>query len=288
MKRQLLTFIMLGSSIALISVGCAFAQKVRENEEIRRSVKFAPDAQQRKLVVDNINGEITVTGYDGETIELVAQKEIEAESKEKIEEAKQEVVLEVKEEKNKVILYVDAPWRTRDGINYRGWHYYGYEVTYDFELKVPRKTSLYLKTVNHGKVIVKDMEGEFEVKNVNDGIEMSGIKGPVKAGTVNGRVKVAFAQNPESECSFRTVNGKVEVSLRDGLNADLKLKTFNGQVYTDFDVTDLPRKIATVEEQKGRRKIYRRGGFFSVRVGKGGPEFSFDTLNGNIYILKQD
>ena len=288
MRLRLHMVLMLGGSCVLAVSGASFAQKVHENQEIRRTLKFAPDAQQRQLVVDNISGEISVTGYDGTDVELVARREIEGESQEKIEEAKRDVVLDIKEESNKVILYVDAPWRCKDGINYRGWHYYGYDVTYDFELKVPHKTSLYLKTVNRGKVIVDDVEGEFEVGDVNAGIEMTRISGPVKAVTVNGPVKVSFTRNPQSDCYFKTVNGKVKVTLRDGLDADLAFKTFNGQVYTDFEVTGLPRKVATIEKRSGQRKIYRRGEYFSVRAGRGGTEYKFNTLNGNIYILKQD
>jgi DUF4097 and DUF4098 domain-containing protein YvlB len=148
--------------------------------------------------------------------------------------------------------------------------------------------SLFLKTVNHGKVLVRGVEGEFEVKNVNAGIEMSDINGPALVRTVNGPIKVSFTDNPASECSFKTVNGKIEVVLHNGLNADMRLKTFNGQVYTDFDVSSLPRDDRTIEERKGSRRIYKRGDSYTVRVGKGGPEFSFDTLNGSIYVLRQE
>jgi len=99
-------------------------------------------------------------------------------------------------------------------------------------------------------------------------------------------VRVSFTKNPEGECKFKTVNGKVEVTLHDGLNADLDFKTFNGRVYSDFDITALPRKPITVENRTGKRTIYRRGDSYSVRVGRGGPGFSFDTLNGSIYVLK--
>jgi hypothetical protein len=78
------------------------------------------------------------------------------------------------------------------------------------------------------------------------------------------------------------------VVLHDGLNADMKLKTFNGKVYTDFDFSSLPREDRTVEERQGPLRIYKRRDSYTVRVGKGGPEFSFDTLNGSIYVLKQD
>ncbi|MBF8296834.1 MAG: hypothetical protein HW389_3379 [Bacteroidetes bacterium] len=289
MRRRWNKILLISWGLMVVPFGCAVAQKnaVSEKEEIRRSFRLA-DNDHRQLVVDNISGEINVVGYDGDTIELVGHKEIKAESDEKIKEAKQEVKLEIKEERNKIILYVDAPWRSSDGVNYRGWRYHGYDVIYDFDLKVPHRISLYLKTVNHGKVLVQGVEGEFEVNNVNAGIEMSDINGPALVKTVNGPIKVSFSRNPGSECSFKTVNGKIEVVLHDGLNADMKFKTFNGKVYTDFDVSSVPREDRTVEERKGLRRIYRRGDASTVRVGKGGPEFTFDTLNGSIYILKHD
>jgi hypothetical protein len=289
MRHRWIEILMIGCGLMVLPVGCAVGQRnaLFEKEEIKKSFRLA-DTGHRQLVVDNINGEINVVGYDGDSIELVAHKEIKADDAEKIEEAKREVKLEIKEEKNKIILYVDAPWRTGEGINYRGWHYYGYDVVYDFDLKVPHKISLYLKTINHGKVLVQSVEGEFEVNNVNAGIEMSDINGPAFVRTVNGPIKVSFTRNPGSECSFKTVNGKIEVVLHDGLNADMKLKTFNGKVYTDFDVVSLPREGRVVEEHKGSRWTYRRSDSYTVRIGKGGPEFSFDTLNGSIYVLKRD
>jgi len=291
MKRTMLILLaglfVVGQGIAQKRWGGKERRGVYNEEKIERTFTFAAGVENRRLVVDNINGTIDVVGYDGDKIEMKAVRGIDAEDDEKADEARREVVLEIKEEKGKVILYVDAPWRTRNGINYRGWHYYGYDVSYDFELRVPRKTSLFLKTVNSGKIIVKDVEGEHEVSHVNGGIDMTDIIGPAKVTTVNGPVKVSFSKNPEGDCIFKTVNGKVEVELHDGLSADLKLKTFNGQVYTDFDVIDLPRKVAALEERSGRKRVYRKGDSFSVRVGKGGPEFSFDTLNGSIYILKQ-
>ncbi len=282
---------MLSAAVALtlLPVGCALGQKgsLSEKEDIVRSFKLAsPD--HRQLVVDNIDGEIEVTGYDGETIELVAHRQFRGENEEKLAEAKREIRLDIKEEKNKLILYVDAPWRTGDrGINYKGWHYYGYDARFDFELKVPKRIGIFLSTVNHGTVMVNNIVGDCEVRNVNGGIEMEGIDGAASVRTVNGPVKVGFVKNPGADCSFKTVNGKIEVRLQDGLNCDMRLKTFNGHVYTDYDFTSVPGTERTKEERRGMRTVFRRNESYSARIGKGGPEFSFDTLNGNIYVLKE-
>jgi DUF4097 and DUF4098 domain-containing protein YvlB len=144
-----------------------------------------------------------------------------------------------------------------------------------------------VKTINDGDISVKDVRGEFEAQNVNGGIDMENIVGAGKACTVNGPVMVVFAENPQKDCKFKTINGKVDVKFRDSLSADLHLRTFNGSVYTDFDVVGLPQRATRVESH-GHRKVYLSDKSFSVRVGKGGPELSFDTLNGNVHILKRD
>jgi len=116
---------------------------------------------------------------------------------------------------------------------------------------------------------------------------MEEVAGSVEAYTVNGKVKALFSRNPEADCSFQTVNGDLEISFCPDLSADLRLKTFNGQAYSDFPVTHLPSEQAVAEHRQGKY-VYKSNRFSSVRVGKGGPEIKFDTLNGDILIHKRN
>lgn len=260
-----------------------------EKIEIKRTLKFA-DASNGKnaLLVDNINGSIEVTGYDGDVVELLVHETITAESKQKIEEAKRKVKVDIEQESDRILLFVDAPWRCEDGsTNYRGYDYYGYEVECNFVLKVPHKVALHLKTINDGAIKVTNVEGKFVVENVNGNVRMKDIAGSGKARTVNGDVEVSFRRNPTEESSFKTINGEVNVRLQENLSADLEFKTMNGEVYSDFEVKSLPLKSSTKQRRNGM-KVYRSGDSFSVRVGSGGPELSFDTLNGDIYISKYE
>jgi hypothetical protein len=258
-------------------------------QDIRKTLTFSSATGERKrLVVDNISGSISVVGAAGTGVELVAHETIRGESENRIEVAKQKVHLEISEEPDRILLYVDAPWRCSDGsIHSRGRDYYGYDVEYDFELRVPASTDLSLKTVNHGAVSVKNVDGSFHIENVNGGITMGGISGSGSFSTVNGDIKVEFAKNPDSNSSFQTINGRLDARFAEDLSADLRLKTFNGEVYTDFAVTSLPSASFT-ENRRERKKVYRNGESFRVRAGRGGPELSFDTLNGDIYIVKNE
>ncbi|HTP12110.1 MAG TPA: hypothetical protein VMM37_00700, partial [Bacteroidota bacterium] len=180
--------VLIAVSVFLILPSLGLGEKVEDKQEIRKTLHFQSSALPRRILVDNIRGSIDVQGYDGDSVELVVHRTNFAESDDKLDEAKKDVTVDIKEEKDRILLYVDAPWRTSEGINYRGWRYYGYDVECDFELKVPRKTDFYVKTVNDGDVTVRGLEGDFEVKNVNGGIEMEDVAGAGIAGTVNGPV----------------------------------------------------------------------------------------------------
>ncbi len=287
-KAILLTFLGLGIA------GLAFAgksqsgdkYKFEEKDEIRQTLKFQDPAKPKALQVDNVFGSIDVQAYDGSEVELVAHKTIRAKTQDRIEKAKTDVKLDIKADGGDIDIYVDGPFRcqTEDCRGIR-WRDRGYEVHYDFVLKVPRKTALTLKTVTGGDITVKGVEADFDVSNVNGRVIMDGVAGAGEAHTVNGEVKVGFSRNPGADCSFRTVNGDVALSFRDGLSADFKMKTFNGEAYSDFEVKTLPSPPAVKESQNGKF-VYKKDKFSKVRVGKGGPEITCDTLNGHILIKK--
>ncbi|MEX1137833.1 MAG: hypothetical protein WEB33_02970 [Bacteroidota bacterium] len=269
----------------LLLVPAARCQDARE-ETITRTLRFSVSGTERSLLVDNIQGSIMVTSHEGETVEMTAIRRTRAKSEIKFQEAAEDVVLDIQEQRSRIEIVVDAPWRDRwNGRYSRGERYYGYEVSFDFELKVPKTLNLYLHTVNDGDIKVRDVNGEFEIKNVNGNVTMTGISGAGHASSVNGSLQIGFRVNPADECTFRTVNGSVEVFFQDPLAAELLLKTFNGKAYTDFDVTAAPRTIPTIKEKRGK-KIYRGGDAYIVRTGGGGPQLAFDTLNGSIRILK--
>jgi opacity protein-like surface antigen len=282
------TSIIAAALLALSSAAIAHSGDIIERDTLKRTLKFGDASTAHRLLVDNVNGSITVVGYEGTEVRLVAYKKIRAESDDRLAEAKRDVTLDIKEESGRVLLYVDAPWRKSDGsVNYRGWEYYGYDVEYDFEIRVPMNTGTSLKTVNSGDIEVRNVTGDFSVHNVNGDIDMKEVAGSGNATTVNGSIVVTFGKNPAGECAFKTVNGKVDVEFPEPVSAALRLKTMNGDVYTDFPVKHVPQK-ASYSEKRGK-KIYRSGDSFVVEAGGGGPELTFDTLNGDIYLsLKGD
>jgi hypothetical protein len=260
--------------------------KFEEKGEIRKTLPLADPAKSLVLSIDNVFGGIDVQAADVKAVELSARKTIRARSEETIARAKAEVELKITQTGNDVDLYVDGPFRCKigdcEGVKDRD---LGYEVSYDFVLRVPRRTALTAKTVTGGDILVRGVEGDFRVTNVNGKITLDKLAGSGDAHTVNGPVQATFIRNPSAACSFKTINGGISLSFPDGLDGDFALKTMHGEAFSDFASVALPADPAKRETKNGKT-VYTRGGYTRIRIGKGGPEFRCETLNGDILISK--
>ncbi len=276
---------------ATVALGAVWASDwddgfaVQEQEKIERTFAAA-----KKIDVDDFDGSVTVIGGDTQEIKVEVRKTIRARSPEKVQEAKRDVRLDMGPQDDELRLFVDGPFRCKCGdgsVNYRGSRYYGYEVSFDFTLHVPRETAVRLRTVNRGDIRVEDTDGAFDAENINGGLDLVEVAGSGHAYALNRPVHVSYRRNPTGASDFGSLNGDVDVAFRPGLSADLWLKTFNGSAYTDFDVTALPSRPA-VREQRNGKYVYKSNQFYGVRVGQGGPELKFDAFNGDIRIRNRE
>jgi hypothetical protein len=276
--------------MALIASGALAQSRIGYDVEEKEAIQRTFTQGAKSLDIDNLSGSIEISGYDGSEIQMTANKTIRARTRETLQDAKNEVKLDITEKNGKLSLYVDGPFRCqcRDGSsgfrNER--HDLGYDVIYDFTLRVPRQTDLWLRTVNRGNIKVENTSGAFDVNNVNGGVELLEMGGSGRAYALNRPLKVTFSRNPAADSYFGSLNGVVDVEFQPGLSADLRFKTFNGHVYTDFETTALPAS-ATAPERRDGKFIYRRNGFAGVRVGNGGPELKFDAFNGDVRIVNR-
>ncbi len=283
MTTRIAMWVALGASFA--GVAGADDLSVVESETIQRVFPAA-----KSVDVDNFDGSITVTGSGTQEIKIEVHKTIRALSAEKIQEAKREVQLDMAPHDDGLRVYVDGPFRCKCGdgsINWRGSRFYGYEVSFDFTIQVPRDTNLRLRTVNRGDIHVENVAGTFDAENINGGLELLEVSGSGHAYALNRPVKVLFNRNPAAASDFGSLNGDVDIAFRPGLSADLWMKTFNGHAYTDFDVSALPGR-AGIREQHDGKFVYKSNEFFGVRAGNGGPELKFDAFNGDIRIRNRE
>ena len=275
----------------LLIAGSILARDVEKVDKIDRTLRFKNPKGKNLLVVDNVFGSIKVTGYDGDDVIVKVDKIIRARSEDKIEDAREEVYLDITEEDDMIELYVDGPFRDHSGRRrsrrWRGFRHSGWEVHFEFEIKVPKNTHLEVSTVNDGELFVIGIDGDYDVHNVNGGIEMDKIGGSGEVYTVNGDVTVDFTKNPNNNCRFGSLNGEVKLYFLPKLAADFRLKTFNGEIFSDFPVESIPVKAKVVKENKKGKYVYKTGRTTMVRTGKGGPEIELDGFNGDMFILEK-
>jgi hypothetical protein len=257
--------------------------KLKHSDTIQRTFP-AP----KTVGVDNIFGSIHVIGYNGQQVQLTAVRTDEADTQELLDRAAREVTLKTEEKDGELQIYPDGPFRqSHSPFEHRNDHEPWYRTTFEITVKVPNSMNLDLRNVNTGGIQVEDVHGHFEVSEVNGSVDMKGMSGDGHVRSVNGPLHVSFNQNPTGPCSFKTVNGAVEVTLKAGLSADLEYKTLHGGIFTDFELSGAATPVSGTAERKNGKFVYRSHGFSRSRVGSGGPLLSFETINGEVRILKR-
>lgn len=278
-----ITILSLCLAVSCFSVVQARDYDIKKTETIRKHFTF-PETGKGTLLVDTVFGSIHVEGHNRDQVEVTVRKSIQAEDQAAYDLALNEVSLDMTIEDNILDLYVDGPFRCHNRRSRR--RDPGYRVVYDFEIRTPHRTTLDIQTVTGGDIRVRNIQGDFDIHNVNGEIDVNGIKGSGTAHTVNGKVDIVFDSTPSENCSFKTINGEINIRFPSTPSADFRLKTFHGDMYSDFDVDYLPAEPVEAKRDNGRY-VYKSNHFFQVRTGKGGPDINLETLNGDIYIGKK-
>jgi len=249
--------------------------------------KSFPAKSGSRVVVDGINGSISAQGYSGNEVRVVVREEMWGRSESDLQLALEEVVLEIKSDEHEISFYVDTPWRNCDCRRSPS-HNRDYNFSHDFELLVPYGVALNLHTVNGGDIRVDDVRSVVGLNNVNGKIEALGILGISDVRTVNGGIVLEFLEVPREGGEVVTVNGNVEVAFPSPPDAHVSMKTLNGKLFSEFAYTrgDNPPQVESRNSEG--MYVYRSSDSTEISIGKGGPQWSLATLNGNIHIRKVD
>lgn len=278
---------LLASETAALCLASSHSDRwpVREQQTIQKTLTLS--GAPMRLIIDNVDGYVHVTGASGSQVQVTAHKVIRAETESDLRDAKSEVNLNMTEKPGTVSVYYDAPWRCNgEGRGCHDQQRRFYTVSYDIDIRAPRDARLVVSTINNGDIRIDGSTGDFDISNINGGIAMTGAAGSGDVHTINGPISVHFAKNPSGATSFKSINGQLDAYFQPGLSAELLFKTFNGQIYSDFEVSPGAAHVAKAEQHDGRF-VYHGDRARSARVGRGGPELSFDAFNGNIRLHRE-
>ncbi|MGE0702381.1 MAG: hypothetical protein AB7P22_00445 [Vicinamibacterales bacterium] len=286
--RQAIAGLLSLAALAVFGTDRTFEAQSRDSvvrvERLNRTLTFSGTTQDRLLEVSTINGAIHVVGHDADHVQVVVVKTVRAATDAAADAGSRSASVSFSESAEVVRIHGDVEARPgcdqKPTVQVRD---RSYQVTFDFEVHVPRKTRLRGCAVNGGAIEVEGLTADFDIDHVNGGVRLTDLLGSGEAVTVNGSVNASFAAVPRGALLLRSVNGDLEATFPRDLSADLRLKTFNGELYTDFETIALP-SAPEVERQNGR-SIYHSNRFGAFRVGSGGPVLTFDAFNGDVRVL---
>jgi DUF4097 and DUF4098 domain-containing protein YvlB len=242
----------------------------------RIPVTLSDPARPAHVKVSLVNGGIAVKAYEGK--EVVVEARVRNRENARNEGGPKRLTisstgLSVEEENNEVNINTDS-----------------YMHPIDVTVSVPVHTSLKLRAVNDGDIVVTGVEGELDVDDINGSVTLNNIAGSAVAHALNGHLYATFVKvDAQKAMAFSSLNGDIDVTFPADLKANVSIRSDQGDVFSDFDV-QLKAAAAQPVVEDGRG----HGGKYRVKIDKtihgtingGGPEIQFRNFQGKIYIRK--
>jgi DUF4097 and DUF4098 domain-containing protein YvlB len=259
------------------AVVCAAALYGQDGTLDKVTVPLSDPSRPGLVKVSLVNGSIHVTGYEGKNIVVetrggnVRNRRATVGGLHRIDAPGSGLTVE--EQDNTVRVRTETPGNA-----------------IQVNIQVPRATNLNLHAVNGGDITVDGVSGEMDIDNVNGGITLTNVSGAVVAHSLNSNVIVKLDRVAEDKpMSFSSLNGDVDVALPSAVKARVKMKSTNGAIYTDFDIKlDSGTRPEVVEGRTDRGKYrIKLDRTLQGSINGGGPEMTFTTLNGKIYLRKK-
>lgn len=215
-----------------------------------------------RFSLENVNGDVKVTGAPGSNVEIVALKKA----------PNQEALDNVR------ILIDDSPRSIRVETDYprdegSGWfsRHIGDKGSVTYTVTVPHGTNLdEVESVN-GDIEIVGVSGLVKASTVNGDIEAGGLADSADIETVNGTVNVSFVSfKGAQKAKCESVNGRLVVNLPSDADTSVSAETINGGIDgSDFGL------------QANKGFIGRD---LDGDIGNGSARLSLSTVNGAIKI----
>jgi hypothetical protein len=276
------SFVWLALPVAVLVAGAG--HRVADSRETRHTFEFA-EGELREVRVDTLWGEIVVVGHDESDVTLQVTETVQGDGGADLERAHREVELQIESGEGVLDLFVDGPFRCKEDRNrWSDRSDPGYEVIYDFDLRVPRTASLDLRTVGEGDIRVEGVHGGFRLSNVTGALDLRGLRGAGEGHTVSAPIVAVFDRPPAGPVRFETVSEDVQLFLPAETAADLLFRSRWGDVWTDLTLGRVEPPPPAFERQ-GDKLVMRADIGPIARLGAGGPLITLESLSGDVYLL---
>src|SRR5258708_21647497 len=184
-------------AVAAVGVGPgaekAFAQGQTQAGGDRIPVTVSDASRPARVKVSMVNGGITVKAYEGK--EVVVEARVRNRENSRSEGGPKRLTisstgLSVEEENNEVNINTDS-----------------YMHPIDVTVSVPVHTSLKLRAVNGGDIVVTGVDGDLDAHDINGAVTLDNVCGSRVAHALNGHLNATFTKvDPQKALAFRSFN----------------------------------------------------------------------------------
>ena len=270
------------AGLGLLALLACTAASAAVTDQKTWSDAYPVSAAVPKLLIDNIWGNVRVRSGAAREIVVTVSEKRSAPTQELFELSKEMIYLDVQADDAGVSMVVGK----REHLSGRRDRCRGCRVDYQFDVTVPPGTQVDVSTVTDGGIDVAGTGGPVNASNVNGPVAAKDLQDCAQIESVNGAVDVSFVHAPSHDCSIKTINGDITLTVPGSAGLDAALSMMQGEVMSEFDLESLALPAKVEQTQQDGRFVYRVEQAAGIRLGKGGPTFTIESLNGDLRIRK--
>jgi hypothetical protein len=228
------------------------------------------------LSLTNQNGDVQISTWNRNEIEIIAYKKVRASSSEEAEKMMQYLQIKIYEHEDEIEIETKHPSRNGRSGGFFDWLFgrgNGNSYSVEYEIKIPENADLNIQTTN-GNINVASITGRLRLETTNGIIRADEITGLLRCHTTNGDIKVAIRKiTREDEMHFKTTNGSIRLYLPEEFAGYVDLNTTNGNIDSDFPISS----------ERYHKRTHVKG-----RIKSGDTDVYCSTTNGNIRLYQNN
>lgn len=243
-------------SIIVIALAVAMTALLRElalAQDFHKTYAIPGGGQ---IAIKNVSGDIKVTGYSGGNTIVVDAYRVGRD--------RDLVQVEDLSTGDRVELHVRYPQSCNC------------DASVNFEVRVPANVNYNFDSVASvsGGVEVTGVRGNIRAESVSGNVVLADVGGTVKASSVSGNLdaQITWIDSP-GELRFSSVSGSVTVKAPIMLNADIDMSSVSGSLQTDFPIEVQKEQFGPGQHARGR-------------LGSGASTLRVSTVSGKVTLTR--
>jgi hypothetical protein len=248
-----------GTALAVASVlGLAAVTATAGFDRASESFSYTyPLAADGHVSLSNVSGNIRITGWDRNEVQLEAVKH--ADSQEDL----QAIRIDIDARPDAIEIETKYPHHFFDD------HHSG---RVEYTLSVPNRARIDSVKLVSGDVRLEGLRGDVDASSVSGTIRAVGLTGAVHLSGVSGRIEANFDRELGRRVSLSTVSGSIVLGLVPDANADVSAETVSGGIHSELPI------------EADRHQFV--GQSLHGKLGNGDAQIDLHTVSGSIELRR--